>query len=358
MNRIAVVWRSSRSRSWPRVQPDHAAARSRGRPPGGSARRRSRARANAPTISPLAHDQDAVAHADQLLQLGRDEQDPAAVGGELVDDRVDVVLGGHVDAARRLVHDEHGRVRHQPSADDDLLLVASRQAQRRLLRDGAGLDAQPCRPSAAAASSRRAWSMKPSGVTREARQRGQRDVVRDGDAHEQPFLAPVLGDERDAVPDAAARRRADADACRRRTISPESNASRPNRMRASSVRPEPMRPNRPRTSPRWTVRSMSSTMPAADTLLTSSNGSAVGVAVRGGYSCSSERPTIERDHAVDVELVARARPPPARRRAGWRCRRPVGGRRRGCARCRSSSCPTARSWPMSAKSRSVSRGGE
>ena len=34
-----------------------------------------------------AHDQDAIAHGEQLLDLGRDEQDAAALGGEAVDDR-------------------------------------------------------------------------------------------------------------------------------------------------------------------------------------------------------------------------------------------------------------------------------
>ena len=65
---------------------------------------------------------------------------PPPSGGELVDDRIDLVLGADVDAARRLVHDEDRRLGQQPLREDDLLLVAARQALGRLLAIGAGLD--------------------------------------------------------------------------------------------------------------------------------------------------------------------------------------------------------------------------
>ena len=66
----------------------------------------------------------------------------------------------------------------------------------------------------------------------------------------------------------------------REFMSPASDESRPNRIRASSVRPEPIKPNKPSVSPLCSVRWMSSTMPFAETPLSSSKGSLVGAAVR------------------------------------------------------------------------------
>ena len=82
---------------------------------------------NAAADLAVAHDQDAVAHPDQLLDLRGDHQDAGAFGGQAVDDLVDLVLGADVDAARRLVEDEQARAAQQPLADHDLLLVAARE---------------------------------------------------------------------------------------------------------------------------------------------------------------------------------------------------------------------------------------
>ena len=65
-------------------------------------------------------------------------------------------------------------------------------------------------------------SMNSSGVTREFRQRRERDVVGDRDVHQQAFLAPVLGDEGNAAADACARRVSREPAASPTTISPES----------------------------------------------------------------------------------------------------------------------------------------
>ena len=75
----------------------------------------------------LAHDQDPVAHGEDLGQVGADQDDRDAFLGELVDDLVDLGLGPDVDPARGLVEDEHARMRVQPLAQHDLLLVAARQ---------------------------------------------------------------------------------------------------------------------------------------------------------------------------------------------------------------------------------------
>ena len=54
----------------------------------------------------VAHHEDAVAHADQLGQLGRDHQDRHAVAREPAHEVVDAGLGADVDAAGRLVEDQ------------------------------------------------------------------------------------------------------------------------------------------------------------------------------------------------------------------------------------------------------------
>src|SRR5215210_2706364 len=49
------------------------------------------------------HDHDSVGHREDLLQLGRDEQDSFALLGQVVNEAVDLRLGSHVDTPRRLV---------------------------------------------------------------------------------------------------------------------------------------------------------------------------------------------------------------------------------------------------------------
>ena len=58
-----------------------------------------------PVSAALAHDERCDRTPDQLRQLRRDHDDALPLCGELVDDRVDLELGAHVDAARGLVED-------------------------------------------------------------------------------------------------------------------------------------------------------------------------------------------------------------------------------------------------------------
>ena len=76
----------------------------------------------------LAHHEHAVAHREHLREVGGDEDDRHAGGGELVDDVVDLGLRGDVDAAGRLVEDEDLRLRVEPLREHRLLLVAAGQA--------------------------------------------------------------------------------------------------------------------------------------------------------------------------------------------------------------------------------------
>ncbi len=76
--------------------------------------------------APVAHDADAVGHREQLVVIGRDQDDRLAGGGQLVDEAVDRDPGRDVDALRRLVENEEFGPGEQPAADDDLLLIAAR----------------------------------------------------------------------------------------------------------------------------------------------------------------------------------------------------------------------------------------
>ena len=80
----------------------------------------------------LVHDQDPVAHADQLRQLRADGDHRRAAGGEFADQAIDLRLGSDVDASRRLVHQQHLGLAGQHLGQHDLLLIAAGQLAHRL----------------------------------------------------------------------------------------------------------------------------------------------------------------------------------------------------------------------------------
>jgi hypothetical protein len=55
------------------------------------------------------HDQDAVAHAENLFQIAGDHEDGHAFLGEAVHEGIDLALGADVDAARWFIEDEDSR---------------------------------------------------------------------------------------------------------------------------------------------------------------------------------------------------------------------------------------------------------
>src|SRR5262249_18452750 len=89
----------------------------------------------------LAHDQDAGAHAPDRLEPAGDHQYGEAAAGQFAHQAVDLCLGTHVDAARRLVEDEDPGLARQPLAEHDLLLVAARELVDDL-RNATGADAE------------------------------------------------------------------------------------------------------------------------------------------------------------------------------------------------------------------------
>jgi len=79
------------------------------------------------------HDGQRVAHAQQFRQVTGDPEDGLALGGQLADEGVDVGLGAHVDAARRLVQEQHVGLLMQQPRQRHLLLVPAREARNRLV---------------------------------------------------------------------------------------------------------------------------------------------------------------------------------------------------------------------------------
>ena len=78
-------------------------------------------------LAPLAQDDDPIAHADELGQLRRNEQDCESLRGELGDHRMDLGLALDVDALGRLVENHEPRIGGEPFGQHDLLLVAARK---------------------------------------------------------------------------------------------------------------------------------------------------------------------------------------------------------------------------------------
>ena len=61
-------------------------------------------------------------------QLARDQDHGAAIGGQSIDQRVDLRLGADVHTAGGLVEDQDPAPRGQPLGEHELLLVAAREA--------------------------------------------------------------------------------------------------------------------------------------------------------------------------------------------------------------------------------------
>ena len=127
----------------------------------------------------VAHDQDAVAHADQLLDLRGDHQDAGAARRPAVDDLVDLVLA---PTSMPRVGSSRMKTRgaaQQPFADDDLLLVAARQVLDQRALDVAGLPIWTPAEVRATSSPRRASLDHAAEAMRRRRgKRRQGDVVR------------------------------------------------------------------------------------------------------------------------------------------------------------------------------------
>src|SRR5215216_2871206 len=79
----------------------------------------------------VVDDEQAVGERGDLFQLGRDEEDGAALVAQLDQLAVDELDGADVDAARRLRDEQELRPQPELAPDDELLLVAARESARR-----------------------------------------------------------------------------------------------------------------------------------------------------------------------------------------------------------------------------------
>src|SRR3954465_1621715 len=78
----------------------------------------------------LAHDEDAGADADQLLELGGHDEHAQALAGQVADQPVQLGLRRDVDATRGLVEQQDAAASQQPARQHDLLLVAAGEQAR------------------------------------------------------------------------------------------------------------------------------------------------------------------------------------------------------------------------------------
>ena len=171
-------------------------------------------------------------------------QHAAAAPGEVADQRVDLRLGGDVDALRRLVEQQHADLARQPFGEDHLLLVAARQRRRPAARRWRGRMSSSSISSATSRSPAARSSEPPRVKPVEAR---QQDVV----AHRQVSIEaepPLARHHADAGADGGGRACRSAAARRRPRTRIAAPASRPNSRRSTRPVPLPSRPASPTTS--------------------------------------------------------------------------------------------------------------
>ena len=165
------------------------------------------------TISPSRMTRMRVQMPDELLELGRDDEHAEPGLGEVGDQPVELGLGRDVDAARRLVEQQHAAVAQQPAREHHLLLVAAREQRERSRSASSGtvLSARSC--SRAAARSARDVEQAAAEKRPEV---GEADVLGQAPVEQQALGLAVLGREPEAGRDRRAPGRSGRQLARRR----------------------------------------------------------------------------------------------------------------------------------------------
>jgi hypothetical protein len=143
-----------------------------------------------------------VGEAEELLVLGGDQQDADPLRGERADQLVDRPLRTDVDAARRLIGDEHPRRVEEPLCEEHLLLVAAGERA-----DGsAGAACPNVQAADEVARSPALGSTRRHPRRRDLAEMRQCDVLDDRAEHQQPLLLAILREHHDAAADRLSRR--------------------------------------------------------------------------------------------------------------------------------------------------------
>src|SRR5260370_41329378 len=79
---------------------------------------------------PLPHGENAITQARKLAEIAGMDQRATAAGDDIADERVDLRLGGDIDALGGLIGGAHGDPPRQPFRPDALLLIAARAHPR------------------------------------------------------------------------------------------------------------------------------------------------------------------------------------------------------------------------------------
>ena len=139
--------------------------------------------------------QHAVGQAQDLRDLAGDHDHGDAAVGEGADQGVDLRPGADVDAAGRLVEEQHPAVAQQPAGQHDLLLVAAGQGAERSAVDVGRPDVQRLGLLAGRGPLGAAGEEAAAG---EAAQAGDADVAVDGVVEQQRLALALLGRQADA----------------------------------------------------------------------------------------------------------------------------------------------------------------
>src|SRR5581483_10817705 len=76
----------------------------------------------------FAHHEQAIAQLGRFREIGRDDDDRRARVGEVLQDPVNLGARPDIDTACRLVYDQHFEFAQEPARENDLLLIAAREA--------------------------------------------------------------------------------------------------------------------------------------------------------------------------------------------------------------------------------------
>ena len=132
---------------------------------------------------------------EDLLELRGDQEHAEAVGGEARDEVVDRALRADVDAARRLVGDQHARAAQERPREQHLLLVAARERPHRRASSGAPRTSQRSRTVRAVVRSAPRRTT-PNALTSVEPREGR--VLDHGAPEDQAVVLARLGDHREA----------------------------------------------------------------------------------------------------------------------------------------------------------------